>query len=127
MSEMEGEVKIYMNLKGTLRDSSKGEMPTNPIEVCMAQFVTNFEDTLKFAMADKELGLSEINPRILIAMGLTNIIVNMILTFKDVHSIHGSAKETLKMYDDLMKDVRVMAVNSLGLLEAQLADEKQPN
>ncbi len=117
-------VDIFMNLKGTLRDTSKGEYPSNPIEILMAQFVSNFEGTLKIACTDKELGLSDVNPRILIAMGLTNIIVNMILTFKNVESVEGSAKETLGMYDDLMKDVRVMVQNSLGMLEASRAMEE---
>lgn len=123
MKKYQEKVDIYMNMKGTLRDTSKGEVPTNPIEVLMAQFVTNFESTLKIACTDIELGLSDINPRILIAMGLTNIIVNMILTFKDVECVQGSAAETMKMYDDLMKDVRVMAQNSLGMLEASRAIE----
>lgn len=127
---MRDKVDVYMNLKGTLRNTDKGEFPSNPVEILMADFVERFQETLKVACTDTEIGLTDINPRILIAMGLTNIIVNMILTFKDIDHPLESAKETLKMYDDLMKDVRTMAQNALGLLEANMAvitEEKHAN
>lgn len=127
---MRDKVDVFMNLKGVLRDTGKGQFPQNPVEILMGDFVERFQETLKVACTDTEIGLTDINPRILIAMGLTNIIVNMILTFKDIDHPLESAKETLKMYDDLMKDVRTMAQNALGLLEANMAvitEEKHAN
>jgi hypothetical protein len=127
MEKYREKVDFYMNLKGTLCDTSKGQYPSNPIEILMAQFVSNFEDTLKIACTDRELGLFDINPRTLIAMGLTNIIINMILNFKNITTTEGSAKETLSMFDELMNEVRLMVQNSLGMLEASRALEQHPH
>lgn len=112
-------VEIYMNMKGTLRNH--GEAPQNPVEATMGQFVYNFEETLRLVMTDKDFGMTELNPRIVIAMGISNIVLNMILQFKDVET---EPKHALGMVDDLIKDVVTMCRNGVALIEAQKADTK---
>lgn len=109
--------KMDIYMKVALRNH--GEAPSNPLEATMGQFVCNFKETLQLVLTDKDFGMTEINPRIVVAMGLSNIILNMILQLKDVEA---EPRHALGMVDDLVKDVVTMCHNGIAMIEAQHAD-----
>lgn len=116
-----------MSIKGEIKRMRKDELPDTLIEEVMLDFLEKFDETLSDALCNPDYARTNASPANLIACGVSNIIVNMIIRFKNLQNSVDSAKETMEMFDDLFEDIRQMATNTLTYYEASKATENNPN
>lgn len=107
----------------TLSKGSDVDMTKEPVMYLMKEFVDSFEEVLDSAYSRIDLGLSEISPYVLVGMGISNILVNMLTSFKEQSGNTISPGEMIGMFKSLMSAITTLVSNGIGIIEASKADE----
>lgn len=97
--------------------------PKTPIDKALSDIVFAVKDRLSDAIIDEATGLYEIHPKVVIAMVITNIFVNIMYT--SIAAI--DTKKRLDMFDECLADINAMSLELWRSLEASRAETDTPN
>lgn len=100
----------------------QSEPDTQP-QKTLAEIVFAVKEKLATILEDDKIGLSEIHPRVIISMVITNILVNLLFNSIAVKDI----RTRLDMVIESLDEIREMTVSLWTAMEANRADTKNPH